>query len=178
MDLPNFVAQNEAGTEVSLKDFAGKYLFLEFSASWCGWCKKEIPFIRKAYHAMKDKNVAFVTLMMDDKKEAWLDEIKKFNIEWLTLSDLKGMKKSPITKAYNLNGVPASFLVSPEGKILARDLRGDEVLSTIQRFVEGKSEEVSGISFQEMSWTDALAKANKNERFDFCGLLYFLVWSL
>ena len=167
MALPNFVAQNEVGTEVSLKDFAGKYLFLEFSASWCGWCKKEIPFIRKAYHAMKDKNVAFVTLMMDDKKEAWLDEIKKFNIEWLTLSDLKGMKKSPITKAYNLNGVPASFLVSPEGKILARDLRGDEVLSTIQRFVEGKSEEVSGISFQEMSWADALAEANKNERLIF-----------
>ena len=66
-----------------------------------------------------------------------------------------------------MNGVPASFLVSPEGKILARDLRGDEVLSTIQRFVEGKSEEVSGISFQEMSWTDALAKANKNERLIF-----------
>ena len=139
MDLPNFVAQDETGKEITLKDFRGKYLFLEFSASWCGWCKKEIPFIRKAYHAMKDKNVAFVTLMMDDKKEAWLNEIKKFNIEWLTLSDLKGMKKSPITKAYNLNGVPASFLVSPEGKILARDLRGDEVLSTIQRFVEGKA---------------------------------------
>ncbi len=139
MNLPNFVAKDETGKEITLKDFRGKYLFLEFSASWCGWCKKEIPFIRKAYHAMKDKNVAFVTLMMDDKKEAWLNETKKFNIEWLTLSDLKGMKKSPITEAYNLNGVPASFLVSPEGKILARDLRGDEVLSTIQRFVEGKA---------------------------------------
>ena len=129
--FPDFRVFDKEGKEYTLADFRGKYLFVEFSASWCGWCKKEIPFIRKAYHALKDKNVTFVTLMMDDKKEAWLHEIEAFNIEWLSLSDLKGMRNSPLTKAYNLGGIPDSFVVDPEGRIVCRDLRGDEVLERL-----------------------------------------------
>lgn len=129
--FPDFQVFDKDGRKYTLADFRGKYLFVEFSASWCGWCKKEIPFIRKAYHALKDKNVAFVTMMMDDRKEAWLHEIKEYNIEWYCLSDLKGMKNSPLTKAYNLGGIPDSFVVDPEGRIVCRDLRGNEVLETL-----------------------------------------------
>ena len=129
--FPDFQVFDKDGRKYTLADFRGKYLFVEFSASWCGWCKKEIPFIRKAYHALKDKNVAFVTMMMDDRKEAWLHEIKEYNIEWYCLSDLKGMKNSPLAKAYNLGGIPDSFVVDPEGRIVCRDLRGDEVLETL-----------------------------------------------
>lgn len=129
--FPDFRVFDKEGKEYTLADFRGKYLFVEFSASWCGWCKKEIPFIRKAYHALKDKNITFVTLMMDDKKEAWLHEIEAFDIEWLSLSDLKGMRNSPLTKAYNLGGIPDSFVVDPEGRIVCRDLRGDEVLERL-----------------------------------------------
>lgn len=131
MPFPDFRVFDKDGKEYTLADFRGKYLFVEFSASWCGWCKKEIPFIRKAYHALKDKNIAFVTFMMDDKREAWLHEIEAFNIEWLSLSDLKGMKNSPLKKAYNLGGIPDSFVVDPEGRIVYRDLRGDEVLEKL-----------------------------------------------
>ena len=129
--FPDFQVFDKDGRKYTLADFRGKYLFVEFSASWCGWCKKEIPFIRKAYHALKDNNVAFVTMMMDDRKEAWLHEIKEYNIEWYCLSDLKGMKNSPLAKAYNLGGIPDSFVVDPEGRIVCRDLRGDEVLETL-----------------------------------------------
>ena len=129
--FPDFQVFDKDGRKYTLADFRGKYLFVEFSASWCGWCKKEIPFIRKAYHALKDNNVAFVTMMMDDRKEAWLHEIKEYNIEWYCLSDLKGMKNSPLTKAYNLGGIPDSFVVDPEGRIVCRDLRGNEVLETL-----------------------------------------------
>ncbi len=136
MRLPDFIARDTSGRDFSLKDFKGKYLFLEFSASWCGWCKKEIPFIRNAYRTFKD--VVFVTVMMDDDREAWLNEIRESGMEWLSLSDLKGMKKSPMTAAYNLNGVPVSFLLSPEGIILARDLRGAEVENSIRHFLGSK----------------------------------------
>ena len=129
--FPDFQVFDKDGRKYTLADFRGKYLFVEFSASWCGLCKKEIPFIRKAYHALKDKNVVFVTMMMDDRKEAWLHEIKEYNIEWYCLSDLKGMKNSPLAKAYNLGGIPDSFVVDPEGRIVCRDLRGDEVLETL-----------------------------------------------
>ncbi len=131
MPFPDFRVFDKEGKEYTLADFRGKYLFVEFSASWCGWCKKEIPFIRKAYHALKDKNIVFVTLMMDDKKDAWLHEIEAFDIEWLSLSDLKGMRNSPLTKAYNLGGIPDSFVIDPEGRIVCRDLRGDEVLQKL-----------------------------------------------
>ena len=110
---------------IALNKKKPKMIFIDFYTDWCGWCKKEIPFIRKAYHALKDKNVAFVTMMMDDRKEAWLHEIKEYNIEWYCLSDLKGMKNSPLTKAYNLGGIPDSFVVDPEGRIVCRDLRGE-----------------------------------------------------
>ena len=70
-------------------------------------------------------------MMMDDRKEAWLHEIKEYNIEWYCLSDLKGMKNSPLAKAYNLGGIPDSFVVDPEGRIVCRDLRGNEVLETL-----------------------------------------------
>ena len=129
--FPDFQVFDKDGRKYTLADFRGKYLFVEFSASWCGWCKKELPFIRKAYHALKDKNVVFVTMMMDNRKEAWLHEIKEYNIEWYCLSDLKGMKNSPLAKAYNLGGIPDSFVVDPEGRIVCRDLRGDEVLETL-----------------------------------------------
>ena len=154
--LPDFTAQDMEGRTYTKADFKGKYLFLEFSASWCGWCKKEVPFIRKAYEAMKDKGVAFVTLMMDDKREAWVNDVRKQGIEWLTLSDLKGMKNSPMKKAFNLAGVPASFLVGPDGKILARDLRGDEVLNIIKKYAGGE-----GIAFVASDFKSALNQAEK-----------------
>lgn len=134
--FPDFEVFDKDGKAYTLADFRGKYLFVEFSASWCGWCKKEVPFIRKAYHALKDRNVAFVTMMMDDNKEAWLHEIEAFQIEWLCLSDLKGMKNSPMRKAYNLGGIPDSFVVDPEGRIVCRDLRGDEVLEKLTALCE------------------------------------------
>ena len=133
--LPDFQVKDKDGKSYTLADFRGKYLFLEFSASWCGWCKKEIPYIRKAYDALKDKNVAFVTMMMDTEREHWLSDMEKGSIEWFCFSDLLGMKKSPMTEAYNLRGLPDSFVVDPEGYIIRKDLRGNEVLDYLSSVI-------------------------------------------
>lgn len=132
----NFTAKDLNGKEHSLTDFKGKYVFLEFSASWCSWCKKEIPFIRKAYEALKDKNIVFVTLMMDEKKERWVSDVEKFNITWLNLSDLRGIRNSQIAKDYNVSAIPASFVINPDGIIIDRDLRGERILNTLKGIVK------------------------------------------
>ena len=106
-----------------------------FDASWCGWCKKEIPHIRKAYEQLKDRNIVFITMMMDTEREQWIRDMKREEIGWLCLTDLKGMKKSPLVDAYNLRGLPDSFVVDPEGYIIRRDLRGGEVLDYLSEVV-------------------------------------------
>ena len=133
--FPDFQVFDTLGKTYTLADFKGKYLFVEFSASWCGWCKKEIPHIRKAYEQLKDRNIVFITMMMDTDREQWIRDMKKDEIGWLCLTDLKGMKKSPLAEAYNLRGLPDSFVVDPEGYIIRRDLRGGEVLDYLSEIV-------------------------------------------
>ena len=133
--FPDFQVFDTLGKTYTLADFKGKYLFVEFSASWCGWCKKEIPHIRKAYEQLKDRNIVFITMMMDTEREQWIRDMKREEIGWLCLTDLKGMNKSPLVDAYNLRGLPDSFVVDPEGYIIRRDLRGGEVLDYLSEVV-------------------------------------------
>ena len=133
--FPDFQVFDTLGKTYTLADFKRKYLFVEFSASWCGWCKKEIPHIRKAYEHLKDRNIVFITMMMDTEREQWIRDMKREEIGWLCLTDLKGMKKSPLVDAYNLRGLPDSFVVDPEGYIIRRDLRGGEILDYLSEVV-------------------------------------------
>ena len=133
--FPDFQVFDTLGKTYTLADFKGKYLFVEFSASWCGWCKKEIPHIRKAYEHLKDRNIVFITMMMDTEREQWIRDMKREEIGWLCLTDLKGMKKSPLVDAYNLRGLPDSFVVDPEGYIIRRELRGGEILDNLSEVV-------------------------------------------
>lgn len=131
---PDFKAKDLAGKEYNKASFAGKYIFLEFSASWCGWCKKEIPFVRSAYNALKDKNIVFITMNMDTTREKWEGDVVKENIEWLCISNLEGIN-SDLAKSYNVHGIPACFVIDPDGKIIKRDIRGNEVLDYLSSLV-------------------------------------------
>lgn len=123
---PNFKVKDLYGKEYTLDSFKGKYVFLEFSASWCGWCKKEIPFIRAAYEKLKE-HIVFITMNMDTVKGKWAAEVQGEKIEWLCLSDLQGMK-SELAKQYNIHGIPACFVINPKGVIIKQDIRGNEVV--------------------------------------------------
>lgn len=116
----------------SLSDFRGKYVLIEFSASWCGWCKKEIPYIKKVYEYCKNKDLVIITINLDTDREDWIKESKE--VPWLTLSDLNAYK-SDITKKYNVKGIPLLFLIDKNGKLISRDLRGIELVNYIKKLL-------------------------------------------
>lgn len=123
---PDFVLQTPDGKNVSLKDFRGKYVLLDFWASWCGPCLREVPNIKKIYDLYHSKGFEILSVSLDDNKDSWVDAIEKYDLNWNHVSSLKGWK-CPIVKLYSISGVPAMFLLDKEGRIIASGLRGKEL---------------------------------------------------
>jgi len=123
---PNFQQLTTDNAPVTLASYKGKYVLLEFWASWCGPCRAESPNLLKEYKHYKDKGFDVLAVSLDDKKEKWMEAIKKDGMPWTQVSDLKGWKNE-VAGLYGINAVPANFLIDPTGKIVARDLRGEEL---------------------------------------------------
>ncbi len=123
---PDFSLPTPDGKQVKLSDFKGKYVLLDFWASWCGPCRQENPNIVNAYNKFKDKNFTIFSVSLDDNKEAWLKAIKADGLTWTHVSDLKKWSSEAATK-YKVEGIPASFIIDPQGKIAAKNLRGPEL---------------------------------------------------
>lgn len=104
----------------------GKYVFVDFWASWCGPCRQEMPNVVEAYAKYKDKGLEIIGVSFDSKKEAWVAGVEKLNMTWPQMSDLKGWK-SAATEAYGVRSIPSNVLLDPSGKIIAHDLRAEEL---------------------------------------------------
>jgi len=124
----DFILTEVNGKEVKLSSCLkkGEYLLLDFWASWCGPCRAENPNVLRIYNRFYGKGFNVVAVSLDESKDAWMNAIKKDNMPWLQLSDLKGWK-SEVVAAYGVTGIPASFLIDDTGKIIATNLR-DEAL--------------------------------------------------
>jgi thiol-disulfide isomerase/thioredoxin len=118
---------SQAGTDgkaVSLTSFRGKYILVDFWASWCGPCRAENPNVVRAYSKYKGKGFEILGVSLDDKKDKWLAAIQADNLSWTHVSDLKGWKNAA-AELYSIRAIPQNLLIDPQGKIIAKNLRGD-----------------------------------------------------
>ncbi len=123
---PDITLNDPEGNPVKISDFRGKYILLDFWASWCGPCRRENPNVVAMYNEYKDKNFDILGISLDKDKDKWLQAIEDDGLIWNHVSDLKYWD-SEAAKLYAVSAIPHTILLDPDGKIIAKNLRGEEL---------------------------------------------------
>jgi len=129
---PDFTQNDPNGKPVKLSDFRGKYVLIDFWASWCTPCRHENPNVVKAYAQFKNKNFEILGVSLDNPnaKTAWLNAIEKDKLTWPQVSDLQGWKNQ-VAILYGVESIPQNFLLDTKGVIIAKNLRGEELIRVL-----------------------------------------------
>jgi len=127
------VSKDPDGKDFQLSDYAGKgkYVLLDFWASWCPPCRKEMPLMVELYNTYKDKNFEIVGYSLDEDAQAWKTAIGQLNMSWPQMSDCRKWESDPV-KFYSVQSIPCTILIDPTGKIIQRNLTGEELATAIR----------------------------------------------
>ena len=134
---PEIKLATPAGPTLALSSLRGKYVLIDFWASWCGPCRRENPNVVKTYAAYKDKGFEIFGVSLDQNREAWLKAIEADKLLWKHVSDLQYWNSAG-AQAYQVNSIPQTFLVNPEGRIIAKGLRGAALDNYLAKLFETK----------------------------------------
>jgi peroxiredoxin len=132
---PDFSLPDVNGNTVSLSSFKGKYVLVDFWASWCGPCRHENPNVVKAFEQLKNKNFTVLGVSLDKEKSSWIKAIKDDNLNWTNVSDLK-FWESIVVPMYGIQGIPYNVLINPEGVVIAENLRGEGLVQRLEELVK------------------------------------------
>jgi peroxiredoxin len=132
---PEIILPDVNGKEVKLSSFKGKYVLVDFWASWCAPCRRESPFLVQAYNKFRNKNFTILGVSLDDSKEEWINAIQNDGLAWTQISDLKEMNGKAVS-LYRIEAIPFNVLVDPEGKIIAESLRGERLEEKLEEVLK------------------------------------------
>jgi len=131
---PDFVMNDINGKPVKLADYRGKYVLLDFWASWCVPCREENPYVKTAYQKFKDKNFVIISVSVDEDGQKWKQAVEKDQLPWLHVSDLQ--KTNKVAELYGVQPIPDNFLIDPSGKIIDRALYGYNIERTLGQLIK------------------------------------------
>ncbi len=132
---PEIILPDVNGKEVKLSSFKGKYVLVDFWASWCAPCRRESPFLVQAYNKFKNKNFTILGVSLDDSKEDWINAIQNDGLAWTQISDLKEMNGQAVS-LYRIEAIPFNVLIDPDGKIIAESLRGPGLTEKLEEVLK------------------------------------------
>lgn len=130
-----FTLPDANGKEFKLSSLKGKYVLVDFWASWCVPCRAENPFLLRAYSELKDRNFEIVGVSLDDNRANWLRAVEADKLPWTQVSDVKGFK-TDVAVRFGITAIPQNVLIDPDGKVIAKDLRGEDVNKKIAAFIK------------------------------------------
>jgi peroxiredoxin len=134
-EAPEIALKTPNDSILKLSSLRGKYILLDFWASWCGPCRRENPNVVRMYNKFKDKNFDIYSVSLDEQRDSWLKAIEKDGMIWHHVSDLQFWNSAAAT-AYGVQAIPATFLLDKEGKIIAKNLRGEELEKKLEEILK------------------------------------------
>jgi peroxiredoxin len=133
--VPELALPDTEGKTISLSSFRGKYLLVDFWASWCSPCRQENPNVVRAYQEFKNKNFTILGVSLDKEKDPWIEAIRQDKLEWTQVSDLKYWNSKAV-ELFKFEGIPFNLLIDPEGKVIAQELRGTDLENKLKEVLK------------------------------------------